>query len=408
MQSDADAYMAKWVLPFAPAFHRQIWAAFGTNLRKSVPYIPTTRSCSDPADEFAACLEDDMKAFHATIAEVISLISSVDPQWNRYMIVKGITLQPFYGDTYLRRYRDIDIIARRPEDLCEIAVLLGESGFSTVAGGTSYPRWLSPNGPYFFVDMAKEDTRYPEIEVHAGGWPISFRTGIPWDELKMNSEIRTVFDLPCRVPTPDWTLLMLVAEQYERFEIRARDLFDMMFLLPKVDIRNIWPAMEQYDLTQFFVRLATALIDTVQEPTVSDKLGQYRFPQKWPFSNWTISRNLVHVYPVLRRRYGTQFAIWNTITNYLEEYRCYLLRNTHRFTLVKLMTRWTPPERLLKSGRYLHLFQITTGARPWQVRERWHNVTLLHTPMGTFVLTANLLESDDHIAAAVKADVTVE
>jgi hypothetical protein len=330
------------------------------------------------------------------------LVSSIDPQWERFMLVKGISLQRFYGDSYLRRYRDIDIIARQPQDLYELEGLLAESGFTIQAGGVSYPRWIGSGEPFIYVDMARGDPVSPEVELYAGGWPISFRTGISWQELAYHSEILPILASSCRVPTPDWSLLMLVAEQYERFQIRARDLFDMLYLIPNVDLEVVHHLTLKYNLEHLFSRLASALLAITGEFAITRPLASLIFPERRLPKNWVASRSVSHVFPFLAGRYGRRYALINTLTNCLEEYRCYFLRREQHLWLVRLMTLWGQPASLLTRGRYLHLFHINEYKNQWRVEECARGVTLLHTPMGTFVLTANLLESDDDIAAAVR------
>ncbi|MDP3487967.1 MAG: nucleotidyltransferase family protein [Bacillota bacterium] len=404
MFHELPLYAQKTISPYVPKTHQLIWRSFNDGEPRLLPYLLNHEDPSIETSAFAeidALVRDSYKIHKEYTLRVLQEISLIDPSWENYMLVKGMSFQRYYTDLLLRPFRDIDIITRTVEDLYQLVHRLSNAGFMIDAGAIHHPPWL-PKSPHLYIEMVGDRPGAPYVELYAGGWQISFRTGITFDFLKQHSVSTSIGGITCRVPDNDTTMLILAAEQYERQEIRARDLFDLLLVTPLSNIERVTGLLKEYRLVPLMSRLANRLKTVVQDDTLLPQgVTQLAASYKSPKLPWVCHRTLVHVAPALFGLATDLVSAKAIIHNFLEESRCLLLKRQRHLWLVRTLTCLTRADSSLRHGRLVHLFYVDEDCSSWRVIRCKNGIILLRSPIGTFVLTVHMLEPDRRILDAL-------
>lgn len=314
------------------------------------------------------------------------------------LLVKGLSMEPFYPAGYQRVCNDVDLVTADIATAWALCRALIDEGFTEFVNGPAV--WRMPStGQLSMIVKLQRPADGIDVEIHGGLFAMGPLTSVTVSELMQRAGWMLAPGGLRTLGLEDAAVLFL-AELHERDEFLLRDAYDWEVLLGHLVARGDREAflrgVKRYHLgceLALVNAFCADLVATIPEPWASTlrlAARPTRLPRPW-------ARWWYHVYPLLRARgtagqaLRTMWACWKTI-------RLLKINHPRLEKLVLRVDQRTDPRVHSEQGLTTFLVPIdldVAGEWAWIPGSR-----LVQTPAGLYLATAYGVVTEADLEAA--------
>lgn len=296
-----------------------------------------------------------------------------------FVVVKGPTIESYLPAGTLRFFHDVDIVVPDASQLWILVDILRSRGMTT--RDTTANFWLDPasgellGAMRWWLNDSEESVENPGLEVLIGMFPEKTRRWLPAQIFVPRSTVRSVGGIP--IPTPDATgsLLVYFAELAQR-DISLRELLDIEFLCSGVhDITPLSMVISDMNWGFSVHRVVHAYESrSLEPPAVVKELA-------------TVTRSIAPPTPTQERAFDKLVKVTSALNERNKLLGILRFFDTHGGTRL-----------FLRNGQYVYGYLVsrTDTADAWRlIRRSGHD--FLMTPVGTYLVSAHFLYSDEEL-----------
>lgn len=305
----------------------------------------------------------------------------------KYVFLKGIGMEAYYPNHLKRQFNDYDILLDNYDEFCTLFKKLNLIGFDY----EYVPVFTRQNERVLGLVKVFKELNHGNslrIEFNVGGFPTSEVTWLVDPELLNEYKEVKWKGVDIRIPNPNMSMVILIAEVGSNNYKRIRDAVDFQYLLPKVDMEKVFKKIKRWRLVKEYKHLQRMIKDLQTGKFKNTKFGarntiKYRFKK---------DKQIIYLL-------FQQGFFRGIIAHYMNLIGNYLIHEKSLKSVVPLLRSINSPYNRFNSG-------IPTSFIPLDLEDMTSNklqfikikkYSLVISRLGVFLMSDYCLEKDEEL-----------